>query len=161
MSGFKAARLPASSTTLHVLKPSHTMPPAPPSAGPTALPLRNIVDLSWCTLYKCKYVIPLSSSSVSRPEAGSGFASSAPSGVVSGQPRGMAAWARSSRVLVLCGRPQPASCSRTNCPWRTAGREERGGHGCFSVVDNVPFHWGFQKNRGLTLLSSVSGKHLP
>lgn len=129
MSGFKAARLPASSTTLHVLKPSHTMPPAPPSAGPTALPLRNIVDLSWCTLYKCKYVIPLSSSSVSRPEAGSGFASSAPSGVVSGQPRGMAAcrehcavWGRGAAVSSCCAE----GLSLRAAPGRTARGAQQG-----------------------------------
>lgn len=38
----------------------------------------------WCTLYKCKYVIPLSSSSVSRsrPGIGGSFASSGPNGTV-------------------------------------------------------------------------------
>jgi len=51
VSSFRAAWLPASSTTLHVLKPWHTMPPAPPIAGHTALPLRNILDLIlWYTL---------------------------------------------------------------------------------------------------------------
>lgn len=102
-------------------------------------------------------MIPLSSSSVSRPEAGSGFASSSPTGVVSraaqrngGLQRAQRCvrGARSGRVLVVCRRPhrEPGNCSMD-----IAGCEEWGRrHRCFSpLVESVSCHWGFHHNPGL------------
>lgn len=104
-------------------------------------------------------MIPLSSSSVSRPEAGSSFASSAPSGVVSwaaqengGLQRALRrVWGQGAATSLCCaGRPhrEPGSCSRTTCPWHIAGCEEWEDTDASQLL-TVSFHWGFQNNRGL------------